>query len=212
MFNIQNKNGVVRPLKLTLADLKQRFPKTEVTTTIQCGGNRRSGLNAVQKTSGISWQFGAVSNAKWGGVLLRDLLSFALHPVSPELCEREGIRHVQFLAIDGLAASIPIETALNPYGDVLIAYEMNGEDLPTDHGYPIRAIVPGHVGIRNVKWVKSIVLSSEEAEGPWQRGIAYKGFAPGVKGSDFGKMSKEELEAIQSMQTMPVTSVICKSG
>lgn len=50
-------------------------------------------------------------------------------------------------------SSIPIEKALDPYGDVILAYEMNGEPIPRDHGYPIRVIVPGVVGARNVKWL-----------------------------------------------------------
>ena len=63
--------------------------------------------------------------------------------------------------------------ALSHYGDVLLAYEMNGEELPPEHGYPIRVVVPGHVGVRNVKWVTKITTSDEEAHGPWQRGIGH---------------------------------------
>jgi DMSO/TMAO reductase YedYZ molybdopterin-dependent catalytic subunit len=76
-----------------------------------------------------------------------------------------GMEHVRFHAVDGVMASIGIEKAMNPYGDVIVAYEMNGEELPRDHGYPLRLIVPGYAGIRNVKWLKKIELSSEEAEG-----------------------------------------------
>ena len=86
--------------------------------------------------------------------------------------------------VDGVEASIPIEKALDCYGDVLLAYEMNGELLPPEHGGPLRIIVPGHVGIRNIKWVQAIVTSDEEAEGYWQRGAAYKGFAPGITSFD----------------------------
>ena len=46
--------------------------------------------------------------------------------------------------------------ALGEYGDVLLAYEMNGEPLPPEHGHPLRAVVPGHVGVRNVKWVEQV--------------------------------------------------------
>ena len=58
-------------------------------------------------------------------------------------------------------ASIPVEKAFNPWGDVILAYEMNGQPLPRDHGFPLRVIVPGVVGARNVKWVQKIVLSGE---------------------------------------------------
>jgi DMSO/TMAO reductase YedYZ molybdopterin-dependent catalytic subunit len=95
----------------------------------------------------------------------------------------------------GLEASIPLEKALSRSGDVLLAYRMNDQQLPAQHGYPLRVIVPGrepvylilpphiyhtrffksgHVGIRNVKWLKEIRLSEEEAYGTWQRGMAYK--------------------------------------
>ena len=72
-------------------------------------------------------------------------------------------KHVQFEGYDKGAdgspygASIPISKAFTPYGDVLLAYEMNGETLPRDHGYPIRAVVPGVVGTRNVKWLNNII-------------------------------------------------------
>jgi sulfite oxidase len=71
-------------------------------------------------------------------------------------------------------SSIPIHKALDIFGDVLLAYEMNGEPLPPEHGGPLRVVVPGHVGVRNVKWVYHVIASAEEAQGPWQRGIAYK--------------------------------------
>ena len=88
--------------------------------------------------------------------------------------------------------------ALSDYGDVLLAYEMNGRPLPRDHGYPLRAVVPGHVGVRNVKWVTEVAVSTEEAVGPWQRGIAYKGFSPMVK-----SFEGIDVERILSMQVRP---------
>lgn len=57
---------------------------------------------------------------------------------------------------------------MNPFGDVLLAYEMNEEDIPRDHGYPLRVIVPGFVGVRNVKWISEIKLQKEESPGAWQ--------------------------------------------
>jgi DMSO/TMAO reductase YedYZ molybdopterin-dependent catalytic subunit len=86
-----------------------------------------------------------------------------------------------------MKASIPVEKALSPWGDVVLAYEMNGAAIPRDHGYPVRAVVPGHVGVRNVKWVERVEVRATEAEGPWQRGIAYKGFAPGRAGAIFAR-------------------------
>ena len=187
---------------ITLEDLKRKFKKREIVATMQCGGNRRSGLNGVDDTKGTSWDVGAISNAKWGGVLLKDVLShMGIH--EPEDAEKRGIKHVQFESHDGMTASIPIEKVLNPYGDVLVAYEMNGVDIPKSHGYPLRAIVPGVVGVRNVKWLKSITLSDEESKGPWQRGMNYKVFSPSVK-----DLNTVDIASVPTIQEQPVQSVI----
>jgi len=201
-YRLQIDGVGVKPVTLTLEDLKTRFLKREVVSTIQCGGNRRSELDKIEKTSGIPWGSGAMSNAKWGGVYLRDVL-MNCSGLSFEGVHELGAKHVVCIGMDEMQASIPIEKALNPFGDVLLAYEMNGELLPAEHGYPIRLIVPGVVGVRNVKWVDSIRLSAEEAEGPWQRGIAYKGFSPMQK-----DCTGVDVEKILSMQEMPVQSSI----
>lgn len=195
-----------KPILLDMEDIRTRFTKNTVTCTIQCGGNRRSGLDKIEKTSGIGWGIGAMSTATFSGVWLRDILRYS-GLMTPDSAARDGVEHVIFEAVDNLQASIPIEKALSSYGDVLLAYEMNGENLPPEHGFPLRVVVPGHVGIRNVKWVSKIETSAEEAVGPWQRGIAYKGFSPSLKTlSDFG--GEEAIAKVLSMQELPVTSAI----
>merc|ERR1719399_1682230 len=191
-----------KSVTLTLADLKERFLKRQVVSTIQCGGNRRSELDKVEKTSGIPWGVGAISTARWGGVSLREVLMHCAG-LSLEGVEWVGVKHVVFHGMDEMQASIPIEKALSPYGDVLLAYEMNGKPLPAEHGAPVRVVVPGVVGVRNVKWVGRISTSKEEAEGTWQRGIAYKGFSPMIKSCESVDLSK-----IQSIQEMPIQSLI----
>lgn len=191
---------------LRLPDL-QRMPTSSVVSSIQCGGNRRMEMTNLEKTNGSSWNVSAISTAKWTGVKLRDVLmalgltedvvhGTAGHAPSP-------IKHVHFVSADGLEASIPIRKALDRFGDVLLAYEMNDGPLPPAHGYPLRVIVPGHVGVRNVKWVTKIRLSSEEAHGTWQRGMAYKGFGPSVR-----SLEGIDVEAIPSLQEQPVQSAI----
>lgn len=163
----------------TLADLKTKFPRHSVVSTVQCGGNRRAEMTSLERTNGSNWEISAISNAKWTGVRLRDVLAF-MGITEESLFGEEGddrkapIKHVHFVSNDGMEASIPIKKALSRFGDVLLAYEMNDEPLPPKHGFPLRAIAPGHVGVRNVKWVSKIRLSGEEAYGTWQRGMAYK--------------------------------------
>ena len=174
---------------LTVEDLK-KFKETSLITTIQCGGNRRDGYNKVDKTSGTPWNVGAISTAKWTGVLLSDIVKF-----------NKNVKHVQFESTDTLKASIPVDKAMK--GEVLIAYKMNNEEIPRDHGFPLRAIVPGYVGVRNVKWLNKVILSDKEADGPWQRSISYKVLPKEVK--DAGKIDSSK---IPTMQEMPIQSVI----
>mmetsp|Transcript_28948 Transcript_28948/g.84853 ORF Transcript_28948/g.84853 Transcript_28948/m.84853 type:complete len:537 (-) Transcript_28948:164-1774(-) len=193
--------GLAEPktFTFTLKELKTIFNKHEVVTTIQCGGNGRKQMNSVKKTMGIPWSHGAMGTAKWGGARLSDVLEYC----GCKNPEAAGVEHVHFEGAENLTASIPADKALSRRGDVLLAYEMNGEPVPAAHGYPVRAVVPGHVGVRNVKWVTSVVTAFEEARGPWQRGIAYKGFAPGVDNFD-----GVDVERVPSVQEQPVMSAI----
>ena len=191
------------PVKLSLEDLKSKFPKHTVTVTIQCAGNRRMDLADTKPVKGIPWTGGAIGNAQWSGAYLRDVLLFA--GVKEEL-------DVQHLHIEGLdtnpitgehyGASIPIEKAMDPRGDCLLAYEMNGSEIPLDHGYPVRAIVPGIVGARNVKWLGRIVASREEYGGFWQQ-LDYKGFSPSVN------WDTVDFSSAPAIQELPVQSLIC---
>lgn len=100
------------------------------------------------------------------------------------------------------AASIPLSKAMDPRGDVILAYEMNGAPLSRDHGFPVRAICPGIVGARNVKWLSKITISNVESDSHWQQND-YKGFSPSTDWDtvDFTKSPP--------IQNMPVTSAIC---
>lgn len=129
----------------------------------------------VKKVKGLEWGPCAIGNATWSGARLIDVL----HHLGMDT-DDPRIEHVVFDGLDldptgnPYGASVPAHKALNPKADVILAYEMNGEPLPRDHGFPIRAIVPGVVGARNVKWLGSIRLSAEESSSFWQQND-YKG-------------------------------------
>lgn len=154
--------------ELSLEDIK-KYKSVVITSTIQCGGNRRSELDKLKKTNGTQWKEGAISNAMWEGVPLNLVLRD--HFSREELSK---YKFINFTSYDGVEISIPIEKVLDKNGDVILAYNMNQEVLPRDHGYPLRLIVPGYVGIRNLKWLKTISLSNSEIDSPWQTGISYK--------------------------------------
>lgn len=91
---------------------------------------------------------------------------------------------------------------MDPRGDVILAYEMNGQLLPLDHGFPLRVICPGIVGARNVKWLSRITISTAESDSHWQQND-YKGFSPSTDWHDV------DFSASPPIQNMPVTSAIC---
>jgi sulfite oxidase len=162
--------GLARtPLNLSLSELKQDFPLVEVEAALQCAGNRRKELLSVAPVFGeILWGPEAISNARWGGVRLRDVLAKA-RPL-------RSARHASLVGLDQVAklgatipfgGSIPIRKARAP--EVLLAFEMNGRPLPPVHGGPLRALVPGYIGARSVKWIGAIELTRKPSTNAFQR-------------------------------------------
>ncbi|KAJ3123846.1 hypothetical protein HK098_001591 [Nowakowskiella sp. JEL0407] len=193
-------SDAVKSTELSLNELKSDFKKYDIVATLQCAGNRRTHMNEIKPTNGLQWGVGAIGNAVWSGALLRDVLLKAGYTEQYSKENREV--HVVFDGADGYGASIPLHKALSTHGDVLLAYEMNGQPIPLDHGSPLRVIVPGHVAARSVKWVKKISISNEESFSHWQR-RDYKGFNPSKE-----VIRDEDYDAAKSIQEMPVQSVI----
>jgi len=192
-----------KTVKLSLDDLKEKFPKKTITASLQCTGNRRNEMKQVKDVKGLDWGVGAIGNAEWTGVALRDILNYA--GLSNEA---EELKHVQFEGLDCdivqcYGASIPLHKALDPRGDVILAFEMNGEPLPLDHGYPVRVISPGLTGARSVKWVGKIIASKEESPAHWQQ-KDYKSFSPSVDWTNV------EWSTAPAIQDTPVQSAICE--
>lgn len=191
-----------KPITLTLEDLRKKFKQHSVMAAIQCAGNRRDDFNKLKEVKGLSWDVGAIGNAVWSGPKLRDILLWA--GVDPE--SASDLMHVHFEGLDkdfekNYAASIPIDKAMSPHGDVILALEMNGEAIPIDHGYPVRAVVPGVVGARNVKWLGKVHVSKTESQGHWQQ-LDYKGFSPDTN------WNKLDFNSAPAIQEMPVQSAI----
>lgn len=197
-------------LRLTVADLKARFPPATLPVTLQCSGNRRNELSAVKPVQGLEWDAGAVSTAVWTGARLADVLAAAglTAATAPAL----GVRHVVFDGGDaepgggpGYGASVPAPRALDPRSDVLLAYAMNGAPLPPDHGAPVRVVVPGVTAARSVKWVARVSGSGEESESHWQR-KDYRTFSPST---DWASV---DWDASPSIMETNVTSAVTEPG
>jgi sulfite oxidase len=165
-YRLSVGGSVAHPLELSLSDLRA-FPTHHVVATLQCAGNRRRELAQVAPIPNeLEWDLEAISTAEWRGVRLRDVLVAA--------GVLAGAQHVAFLGADtmerhdgkGLGGSIPLAKALHP--DTLLAYAMNDEPLLPTHGFPLRALVPGYIGARSVKWLTSITLQRDPSDNYYQ--------------------------------------------
>jgi DMSO/TMAO reductase YedYZ molybdopterin-dependent catalytic subunit len=155
-------DGAVRsPFSLSYQELRDMPSETRV-AILECAGNGRVFL--VPQVEGAQWELGAVGNAEWTGVPLGALLERA----GMEEDADQGTPSIEPKPPGQIsyARSLPRDKAIQR--EVVIAYQMNGRDLPQDHGYPVRAIVPGHYGMASVKWLTRIYAAREPFEGYWQ--------------------------------------------
>jgi DMSO/TMAO reductase YedYZ molybdopterin-dependent catalytic subunit len=158
--------GVVeRPQSFTLRDL-QNMRSSTLVATLECAGNGRSLFE--RPTEGEKWGLGAVSTAEWTGVPLLEILDRA--GVRPEVKD-VLFRGADGGPVDGRSNGMRFERSLcrdDAGADVLLAYAMNGEPLPVEHGYPLRLIVPGWYAVASVKWLTDIELIDRTFTGHYQ--------------------------------------------
>ncbi|KAI8079952.1 Oxidoreductase, molybdopterin-binding domain-containing protein [Halteromyces radiatus] len=150
---------VHKSITLTMDDILT-LPIQTIPITMACAGNRRKEQNMFKQSIGFGWGAAGVSTAYWTGVYLRDVINhFAggLQSACKFICF-EGSDQTQK---GPYGTSISAHRAMSDNFDVLLAFKMNGEVLPPDHGYPIRLIVPGCIGGRSVKWLRTIECSDQ---------------------------------------------------
>lgn len=166
-WRLSIKGEVDHPRQLSLDDLRA-LPTRQIAAVLECAGNARSFL--PRPTEGNPFKYGAVSAASFTGVALADVLSAA--------GLRNGAREIVFRGADrgfeknvgkeiNFERSLPVEIAIHP--DTILAYAMNGEPLPVDHGYPVRVVVPGWYGVAAVKWLLEIEAINESFDGYFQK-------------------------------------------
>ena len=165
-WKLQASGSGGNEIAISLDELKQ-LPRHTLTVTLECAGNNRGDLNPP--APGNQFSNGAVSNAVWSGTSLSSVLSkmelnkdvveilFEGADVGSPSADKEPEPYLR---------SLPIELAKHP--DTLLAYEMNGEALPLEHGYPVRLIIPGWYGMAHVKWVNKITALTEPYYGTFQ--------------------------------------------
>ena len=189
--------AVKKPLVLAPSDL-EALPEVTVTAVLQCAGNGRALY--TPRVPGVQWMHGAMGQAAWTGVRLRDLLQRA--------GLGEDALHVRLLGADlpfkpqvpEFARSIPIARALDP--STIVAYRMNGEPLSLAHGAPLRLVVPGWAGDHWVKWLTELRVQKDEADGFFMKTAYRMPTEPVPPGSPVPP------EKMKSLTVFPVRSVI----
>ncbi len=211
-FTIDGES-VVNKKTYTLAELKSKFKQHTFQLTLECGGNGRSEFNPPAK--GNQWTVGAVHCARWTGIRLRDVLQDA------------GIKsnavYIGFHAADlhlsmdpnkePISRGCPMSKALQD--ETILAFKMNGEDIPLAHGYPLRLVAGGWPASVSGKWINRISIRNKVHDGSKMTGDSYKvpckPVAPGTTVKDEDMCIIESMP-VKSLITYPKSGAIIKEG
>jgi len=206
---------VEKPFAINYEQLLE-FESITVPVTLECAGNSRNFLEP--KVKGVQWGLGAVGTAEWTGVPLSILL------------DRSGVEanasEVILEGTDGgmvedpksppgklhFARSIPLKKAR---GDVLLAYKINGSELPPEHGFPVRAIVPGWYAMASIKWLQRIIVTDEPFTGYYQT-IDYAYWNRRAEVAELTPLTEMQIKAEIAKpaegETVPANSSVCVHG
>lgn len=154
---------VERPFKLTLRSLIEDYAEQTITVpiTLVCAGNRRKEQNVVRKTKGFSWGPAGVSTALFTGV-----------PMSAIIAAAKPRRSAKYVCMEGAdklpngyyGTSVKLNWVNDPNRGIMLAWKMNGELLRPDHGRPLRAVIPGQIGGRSVKWLTRLIVTEKPSD------------------------------------------------
>ena len=197
----------------SLAELKSKFKIYTYQLTLECGGNGRNEFDPPAK--GNQWTIGAVSCANWTGIRLRDLL------------EDVGIKqdavyigyHAQDLHLtrnpnkEPISRGVPMKKAL--MDETILAFQMNGRNIPLAHGYPLRLVAGGWPASVSGKWINRISIRNKEHDGAKMTGSSYRvpknPVAPGEEVKD-SEMAIIESMPVKSLITYPKSGALLESG
>lgn len=195
------------PLNLSYDDLL-KMPSHEVVNLMECAGNSRSTMQPPAE--GVQWDNGAVSVSHWKGVSLKTVLEQA--------SLKSSATDVLFIGVDSgnvpaagtsmaYEMSVPMEKLLDQ--DTLLAYEMNGEPLPKDHGFPIRLLIPGWYGMASVKWLTKITAMDHPNGGFHE--LDYR-FYPATDGKSDAKIERVSTLKVKSLISSPCRGNVLEPG
>lgn len=200
-------------LDLSYDQLMSDFEPVTLRLQIECGGNGRAGFNPLPR--GNPWTIGAIGNAEWTGVRLRDVLRRA--GVKQSAVYTGHFSYDEHLSGDpdrqAISRGGPIDKMMDPH--TLIALKMNGEDIPIEHGYPARVVAPGWPGSVSQKWLTRIWVRDKEHDGPGMTGLSYR--VPRYPVAAGAEVPHEDMKVMSSMVvksviTNPVAGTEIQAG
>ena len=197
----------------SLSELKSKFKQYTYQLTLECGGNGRSEFDPPAK--GNQWTIGAVSCATWTGVRLKDVLA--------DVGVQDDAVYIGYHAADThlsgdpekepISRGVPMAKALQD--ETLIAFQMNGKDIPLAHGYPLRLIAGGFPASASGKWLNRISIRNKVHDGEKMTGTAYRvpcePVAPGAEVADEDMCIIESMP-VKSLITYPKSGATLKKG
>jgi DMSO/TMAO reductase YedYZ molybdopterin-dependent catalytic subunit len=207
-WNLVIEGEVNESLSVMMTDIS-KFTQRDQIVTLECAGNGR--VYSDPPVPGLQWEKGAVGTARWTGIRLRDVLNRARIKPTAKHIIMNGLDEPIASAPDFIR-SIPIEKAMHP--DTILAYKMNGQDIPIEHGFPVRLIVPGWEAAASTKWIKNIRVSEAEADGFFFKTayrIPNRSVAPGST-VDPNDMLPYTSVDVKSIFTFPVEGTTVRTG
>ncbi|NND25799.1 MAG: sulfite oxidase [Flavobacteriaceae bacterium] len=205
--------SVKNATSFNIQELKSKFKQYTYQLTLECGGNGRSEFNPPAK--GNQWTVGAVSSAEWTGVRLKDVLN--------DVGIKSNAVYVGYHAIDlhlsqdpekeVISRGIPMKKAMQD--ETLIAFKMNGKDIPRAHGFPLRLVAGGYPASASGKWINRLSVRNKVHDGPKMESPSYRvpcdPVAPGTQVKDEDMCIIESMP-VKSLITFPKSGAIIKKG
>lgn len=186
---------VNEPLELSFDELVNDFEHVTLRLQLECGGNGRGGFNPLPR--GNPWTIGAIGNAEWTGVRVADVLRRA--GIKPSAVYTGHYSYDPHLSGDPERQAIsrggPIAKMMDPH--TILAFRMNGEDLPIAHGYPVRIVAPGWAGSVSQKWLTRIEVLDRQHTGSGMTGLSYR--VPRHPVEPGAEVADEDMEVMASM-------------
>lgn len=160
-FRLEVKGLVNTPMQFSLQELKTQFESVEVVAVNQCSGNSRGFFKP--RVGGGQLGNGAMGNARWRGVMLKDVLNKAGLQAGAKQVVCNGLDTATLPQTPDFVKALELDHALD--GEILIAYEMNGEALPLLNGFPLRLVVPGYYGTYWIKHLNELTVVKDAFDG-----------------------------------------------